>query len=118
MPRSFGQVIVAREDDSFSMRLAGSGTTNTTKTVSSAVDVIFITDVSVSTTGAAQLSIYNGTAFIYGPLDIPANPNPPFVHQFQTPLKCSAGTQCVVEIASADTSTVQVNVSGYVRKLV
>lgn len=118
MPRTYKQVILAREEDNVRARGAGLGTSTATIPIVNGNDIIYATDIAVSNTVAAKLSVLNGTAYMFGPLDIPANPNPPFSHNFSTPLKCSAGTACNAILEGVQAGVMNVNLTGYTRNTI
>ena len=119
MSRTFDQIFLSKETDSWKRQWHGSVGTVIGGTVSLSVapvtgrDVQFITDISFSSNLAGcGVDLLNGTAFLYS-MNLPSVDK--FSASFNTPLKTSEGTALNIKLYNM-WGTAFLNVNGYVVK--
>jgi len=119
MSRTFDQIFLSKETDSWKRQWHGSIGTVVGGTVSLSVDpatgrdVQFITDLSFSSNLAGcGLDLLNGTAFLYS-MNLPSADK--LAVEFNTPLKTSEGTALNIKLYNM-WGTAFINILGYVVK--
>jgi len=119
MSRTFDQIFLSKETDSWKRQWHGSIGTVIGGTVSLSVDPVtgrdaqFITDLSFSSNLAGcGMDLLNGTAFLYS-MNLPSADK--FSVSFNTPLKTSEGTALNIKLYNM-WGTAFLNANGYVVK--